>query len=56
MVLKELGCRGEARSMLLTSLSLRPLFWGSWLELAGLCEDREMVRGREREERKEMHS
>ena len=34
--------------MQLTSLSLQPMFWGAWFELAGLCEDREMVNKRER--------
>lgn len=29
--------------MLLQSLSLTPLLWSSWLELAKLCKDREMV-------------
>ena len=43
VVLKELGCRSEARDTLLLSLSLQPLFWGAWFELAALCEDRDMV-------------
>ena len=44
VVLKELGSRGDAREAQLTSISLQPLFWGAWSELAILCEDREMVR------------
>ena len=43
VVLKELGCRKEAREAQLTSISLQPLFWGAWSELANLCDNREMV-------------
>ena len=43
MVLKELGSHKEAREVQLTSLSLEPLFWGAWSELATLCENRERV-------------
>ena len=42
-MLKELECRSEAREAQLNSLSLQPLFWGAWSELAILCDSREMV-------------
>lgn len=52
VVLKELGSRSEAREAQLNSLSLQPLFWGAWSELAILCDSREMVsRGEGGEER-----
>jgi anaphase-promoting complex subunit 8 len=43
VVLRELGCHSEAREAQLSSLSLQPLFWGAWSELATLCESREML-------------
>lgn len=43
MVLRELSCNKEAREAQLMSVSLQPLFWGAWSELANLCETREMV-------------
>ena len=46
VVLRELGCHSEAREAQLSSLSLQPLFWGAWSELATLCESREMVSGK----------
>ena len=43
VVLKELRSEEEAKEMFLCSLSLTPLLWSSWQELAKLCKDREMV-------------
>lgn len=43
VVLKNLSNEEEARKMLLHSLSLTPMLWSSWHELAKLCKDREMV-------------
>jgi anaphase-promoting complex subunit 8 len=45
VVLRELGCREKAREAQLQSISLQPLFWGAWSELASLCETREMLYG-----------
>ena len=45
VVLKKLSNEEEAREMLLRSLSLTPMLWSSWLELAKLCGDREMASG-----------
>ena len=44
VVLKELSAPAEARKMFIQSISLSPLLWASWRELAKLCEDRTMVR------------
>jgi hypothetical protein len=43
VVLRELSAPAEARKMFIQSISLSPLLWGSWRELAKLCEDRTMV-------------
>ena len=43
VVLKELSAPAEARKMFIHSISLTPLLWASWRELAKLCEDRAMV-------------
>ena len=43
VVLKELSAPAEARKMFIQSISLSPLLWASWRELAKLCEDRTMV-------------
>ena len=44
VVLKELTDKVTAHEMFVKSLSMEPLLWCSWKELAKLCEDREMVR------------
>ena len=41
--MKELSAQTEARNMFLQSVSLTPLLWASWQELAKICEDRAMV-------------
>ena len=43
MVLKELSDREGARRLLLKCLSLTPMLWSAWLELAKLMDDRKMV-------------
>ena len=43
VVLKASRNEEEARKLLLESLSLIPLLWCSWQELAKLCDNREMV-------------
>ncbi|CAI8009131.1 Cell division cycle protein 23 homolog, partial [Geodia barretti] len=45
VVLRELSCKKDAREAQMMSLSLQPLFWGAWSELASLCDSREMLYG-----------
>ena len=43
MVLKKLDLKKDALEVLLEAVRTEPLHWGSWLELASLCTDKEMV-------------
>ncbi|XP_031555451.1 cell division cycle protein 23 homolog [Actinia tenebrosa] len=43
LVLKKLNLKTEALAVLLEAVAKEPLHWGSWLELASLCTDKDML-------------